>query len=90
MGSGTCHPAEILGLVTFGDQVEIWENPPIYHPSNGWIYSAGVKGIQSLNGSFHGTIGEFPIIWDVMFVGLRGFTGIVLRPWGTGDLIFLP
>jgi hypothetical protein len=74
-------PAEILGLVTFGNQIEIWENPPIYTPSNGWIYSAGLRGIQSLNGSFRGTIGKFPIIWDVMYVGITGFTGIVLRPW---------
>jgi hypothetical protein len=82
-------PAEILGLVTFGDQVELWENPPIYSPSKGWIYSAGLKGIQSLNGSFHGTIGEFPIIWDVTYIGLTGFTGIAIRPWGTGKLLFL-
>jgi hypothetical protein len=72
--------------VTFGTVWYRWEEPTQYEPSYGWIYSQGLGGVQSLNGSFYGTIKE--MIFG-LYAGLTGFTGIVLRPWGTWNLIFL-
>lgn len=71
-------PFEIGGFITFGDVTEGWEMPPHYSPSWGWIFSAGLQGIQSLNGSFYGTIKEFSFIMSRLYVGLSGFIGIVL------------
>jgi len=78
-------PFEIGGFVTFGAVWYRWEEPTQYTASNGWIYSLGLRGIQSIDGSFYGTIREMLFGF---YVGLSGFTGIVLRPWGTWDLIF--
>jgi hypothetical protein len=71
-------PFEIGGFVTFGEVTEGWEIPPRYYPSIGWIFSAGIKGIQSINGSFYGTLREFGFFWSRLYVGLSGFVGIVL------------
>ncbi len=71
-------PFEIGGFVTFGDVMEQWEAPSYYHPSRGWIFSVGVNGFQSLNGSFYGTLREFGFFMSMLYVGLSGFVGIVL------------
>lgn len=71
-------PFEIGGFVTFGDVTEVWEEPPRYSPSIGWIFSAGIRGIQSINGSFYGTLREFGFFMSRLYVGLSGFVGIVL------------
>jgi hypothetical protein len=79
-------PAEIGGAVTFGSTYNEWEVGPHYYASNGWVFTQGLQGMQSLNGSFYGTIreGTLGFYW-----GLTGFTGIVIRPWGTGRMLFL-
>jgi hypothetical protein len=79
-------PFEIGGLVTFGSVWYRWEEETVYSSSKGWIYSQGLRGVQSLNGSFYGTIREgiLGLYW-----GLSGFIGIVIRPWGTGKMLFL-
>jgi hypothetical protein len=79
-------PAEIVGLVTFGSYYYEWEVGPHYYSSNGWIHTLGLQGAQSLNGSFYGTIREGILGF---YYGLSGFTGIVIRPWGTGRMLFL-
>jgi hypothetical protein len=71
-------PFEIGGFITFGDVTEVWEEPPRYSPSIGWIFSAGLKGVQSINGSFYGTLREFGFFMSRLYVGLSGFVGIVL------------
>jgi hypothetical protein len=71
-------PFEIGGFVTFGEVTEGWEIPPRYYPSIGWIFSAGIRGIQSINGSFYGTLREFGFFMSRLYVGLSGFVGIVL------------
>ena len=79
-------PAEIGGLVTFGNYYYEWEVGPHYYSSNGWIYALGLRGAQSLNGSFYGTIREGLLGF---YYGLSGFTGIVIRPLGTGRMLFV-
>ncbi len=71
-------PFEVGGFVTFGEVTEVWESPPQYSPSRGWIFSSGIRGIQSINGSFYGTLREFGFMWSRLYVGLSGFIGIVL------------
>jgi hypothetical protein len=79
-------PAEIGGLVTFGGEYTPWEGETAYTSSKGWVYSLGLQGVQSINGSFYGTVrkGLFDFYW-----GLTGFTGIVLHPRLTRELVFI-
>ncbi|HVQ01670.1 MAG TPA: hypothetical protein VMT57_09180 [Candidatus Thermoplasmatota archaeon] len=79
-------PAEIGGIVTFGDYYYEWEVGPHYTTSSGWVNALGLRGAQSVNGTFYGTIREgfLGFYW-----GLIGYTGIVLRPRGTGKMIFI-
>jgi len=82
-------PFEIGGLVTFGSAQYMWEEPTRYYASTGWIYTNGLHGPQSLNGSFYGSLREIPFFISGEYQGLSGFTGIVLRPWGTKNMLFL-
>jgi len=82
-------PFEIGGLVTFGSALYMWEEPTRYYASNGWIYTNGLRGLQSLNGSFYGSLREIPFLISGEYQGLSGFTGIILRPWRTKNMLFL-
>jgi len=69
-------PFEIGGFGTFGS-VFFDYYTPIYTSSDGWIHALGLRGVQSINGSFYGTITR-TIFGD--YVGLTGFIGLVVGP----------
>ncbi|MFA5101520.1 MAG: hypothetical protein WC525_00045 [Candidatus Thermoplasmatota archaeon] len=78
-----------LSLLTFGDE---FYNYPGYgaYPSTGWIYTVGVNGIDTINGSLWGHI-EFPVMafyWKC-YTGAFGFTGIKLGSFFLGAAVLV-
>jgi len=78
-----------LSLLTYGDE---FYNYPGYgaYPSTGWIYTAGVNGIDTINGSLWGHI-EFPVMafyWKC-YTGAFGFTGIKLGSFFLGAAVLV-
>jgi len=69
-------PFEIMGFATFGG-IGGFGPYSQSEPSCGWVYSLGLRGVQSINGSFNGAISGFPVFGDL---GLIGFTGLVVGP----------
>lgn len=65
----------------FGNLLQLGINYDILYPAQGWIYSNGLLGNQSWNGTFYGTFCEipynFPINTDAnSLIGAVFFTGI--------------
>ena len=81
-GSVRFFPFEIGGMFTFGGKYfQGEEEPALYVPSNGWIYSLGLRGVQTINGSFYGTIAQLSTsFYNREYLGLLGFIGLVVGP----------
>lgn len=52
-----------------------------FFPADGWLWTIGLNGIKSWNGTFAGDFGPIIILWFMMrfyYSGVLGFTGIKL------------
>ncbi|MFA5101787.1 MAG: hypothetical protein WC525_01410 [Candidatus Thermoplasmatota archaeon] len=72
-------PFQIGGVGTFGYAVLNDYYEFVFVPSDGWVYSRGSQGAQSVNGSFYGTIDVFQWLWTVrIYIGVTGFIGLII------------
>jgi hypothetical protein len=80
-------PIDFFNIICFGNY--IWESPYYnegrYRPSEGWIWTFGIRGVQEVDGCFYGNLPlppcKFDIpsihpIWEYVYPGAVGFTGI--------------
>ena len=72
-------PFEMGGFGIFGYAFRFGLDDVYFVPSDGWVYSLGLQGAQSINGSFYGTITGFAWLWTGNFyLGVTGFIGLVI------------
>jgi hypothetical protein len=72
-------PITLFSVITFGDdEIMPGGSPPShYYPSNGWVFSFGLKLMKTWKGSFYGNIFSLPFpIFIILYVGIIDFTGI--------------
>jgi len=74
-------PVSIGSLITFGyfEPAIFYPSYDKYCPSNGWIFTLGLNGTKSYNGSFFGQLFKIPAIYWYFYNGITGFTGISIR-----------
>jgi len=86
-------PWEIFGSISFG-----WKEclaPNI--PSSGWVWTRGLNGIKTWNGSFYGRIKKVERLYFAshdFYIGVLGFTGLkistdMLFPLSPGKVFYL-
>jgi hypothetical protein len=56
-----------------------------YDPSQGWIFTAGLKGFKSTIGIFDGDLPIHPLysLTEIFYPGIYGFTGIYIYNYFT-------
>jgi hypothetical protein len=87
-----CH-VPIGELTMFGKRVTKGQGPSISYPSEGWIWTKGLKGEKKWNGSFVGDIYFFNLVRiaavEKYYIGAIGFTGFTFKRISNGETIFL-
>jgi hypothetical protein len=70
-------PLRIGSHITMGTEFRNWPDYK-YNSAEGWITSIGIKGKNSWNGKFAGTLGSHYGWWTSFFIGIKGFFGLRL------------
>ena len=77
-------PIKLWNSISFGVRYTLTGEEP---PSEGWIRTIGIDGIQEFDGSFFGNIDDLPVILGlygaVYYLGVKGFTGTMVTDSNT-------